>query len=130
MSDSLFDQDRAVSPVIGVLLMVAVTVILAAVIGTFVLNLGGGVNENVKAGASVSVTEDEEVKVTWNSNQNANELDVSITGCDTASTTLVSVGESWTSSTSCSDGDTAVVLVTAIGNGDAETVIVNRDVGI
>ncbi|WP_435128041.1 type IV pilin [Halobaculum sp. D14] len=36
----LFTDDRAVSPVIGVILMVAITVILAAVIGTFVLGLG------------------------------------------------------------------------------------------
>lgn len=34
------DHDRGVSPVIGVILMVAITVILAAVIGTFVLGLG------------------------------------------------------------------------------------------
>ena len=34
------DDERAVSPVIGVILMVAITVILAAVIGTFVLGLG------------------------------------------------------------------------------------------
>ena len=33
-------DDRAVSPVIGVILMVAITVILAAVIGSFVLGLG------------------------------------------------------------------------------------------
>lgn len=33
-------QERAVSPVIGVILMVAITVILAAVIGVFVLGLG------------------------------------------------------------------------------------------
>jgi len=37
---NLFNDDRAVSPVIGVILMVAITVILAAVIGTFVLGLG------------------------------------------------------------------------------------------
>ncbi|GGL44565.1 hypothetical protein GCM10009037_29950 [Halarchaeum grantii] len=36
-------DDRAVSPVIGVILMVAITVILAAVIGTFVLGLGNQV---------------------------------------------------------------------------------------
>jgi len=36
----LLDQDDAVSPVIGVILMVAITVILAAVIATFVLGLG------------------------------------------------------------------------------------------
>lgn len=37
----LFDGKRAVSPVIGVILMVAITVILAAVIGAFVLGIGG-----------------------------------------------------------------------------------------
>jgi len=36
----LLDSDDAVSPVIGVILMVAITVILAAVIATFVLGLG------------------------------------------------------------------------------------------
>jgi len=36
----LFSDEDAVSPVIGVILMVAITVILAAVIGTFVLGLG------------------------------------------------------------------------------------------
>jgi flagellin-like protein len=38
---NLFTEDDAVSPVIGVILMVAITVILAAVIGAFVLNIGG-----------------------------------------------------------------------------------------
>ena len=41
----LFADDDAVSPVIGVILMVAITVILAAVIGTFVLGLGGQVQD-------------------------------------------------------------------------------------
>jgi flagellin-like protein len=39
--DVLFDEERAVSPVIGVIMMVAITVILAAVIGAFVLSMGG-----------------------------------------------------------------------------------------
>ncbi|GGL27682.1 hypothetical protein GCM10009037_09080 [Halarchaeum grantii] len=39
-------DDRGVSPVIGVILMVAITVILAAVIGTFVLGLGSQVGNN------------------------------------------------------------------------------------
>jgi flagellin-like protein len=43
---NLFTEDRAVSPVIGVILMVAITVILAAVIGTFVLGLGDQVSES------------------------------------------------------------------------------------
>ncbi|ELZ59567.1 MULTISPECIES: type IV pilin [unclassified Haloferax] len=41
----IFTESRAVSPVIGVILMVAITVILAAVIGTFVLGLGDQVGD-------------------------------------------------------------------------------------
>ena len=40
LKELLHDSDDAVSPVIGVILMVAVTVILAAVIATFVLAIG------------------------------------------------------------------------------------------
>lgn len=47
-------DDRAVSPVIGVILMVAITVILAAVIGTFVLGLGDKVSQSAPQ-ASVEV---------------------------------------------------------------------------
>jgi flagellin-like protein len=42
---NIIQDDDAVSPVIGVILMVAITVILAAVIGTFVLGLGGSVQQ-------------------------------------------------------------------------------------
>jgi len=52
--------DRAVSPVIGVILMVAITVILAAVIAAFVLDIGPG-DTSVNAGVSVS---GEDVEVT------------------------------------------------------------------
>ncbi|WP_135828465.1 type IV pilin [Halorussus halobius] len=43
---NLRSDDSAVSPVIGVILMVAITVILAAVIGTFVLDLGNQVQSS------------------------------------------------------------------------------------
>jgi len=49
-------EDRAVSPVIGVILMVAITVILAAVIGTFVLGLGDQLGETAPQ-ASFTVEE-------------------------------------------------------------------------
>ena len=54
LKDFVSGDDRAVSPVIGVILMVAITVILAAVIGTFVLGLGDSVSQNAQAGVSVS----------------------------------------------------------------------------
>lgn len=50
-------DDRAVSPVIGVVLMVAITVILASVIGTFVLDMGRNAGQTAPQ-ASLSVTLD------------------------------------------------------------------------
>jgi len=47
------DDERAVSPVIGVILMVAITVILAAVIATFVLDLGGDQEQAPQASFSL-----------------------------------------------------------------------------
>ena len=49
----LLTEDDAVSPVIGVILMVAITVILAAVIASFVLGLGDTADE-VQPNASFS----------------------------------------------------------------------------
>ena len=43
--DAMLSDEKAVSPVIGVILMVAVTVILAAVIGAFVLGFGDSLSE-------------------------------------------------------------------------------------
>ena len=55
---NLWNDDDAVSPVIGVILMVAITVILAAVIATFVLGLGEQVS-NTAPQASFSFDYDE-----------------------------------------------------------------------
>lgn len=46
---ALLTEERAVSPVIGVILMVAVTVILAAVVGMFVLGLGSSTETTPQA---------------------------------------------------------------------------------
>lgn len=55
------EEERAVSPVIGVILMVAITVILAAVIAAFVLDIGPG-DSTLSAAADVSA-DDENVVV-------------------------------------------------------------------
>ncbi|MDR5657729.1 type IV pilin N-terminal domain-containing protein [Halodesulfurarchaeum sp. HSR-GB] len=56
MIESIKQQldDRGVSPVIGVILMVAITVILAAVIGSFVLGIGGDIEQAPQASLEVS----------------------------------------------------------------------------
>lgn len=53
------EDERAVSPVIGVILMVAITVILAAVIAAFVLDLGQGQTVSASAGVDFSESGDE-----------------------------------------------------------------------
>lgn len=70
------EQDTGVSPVVGVILMVAVTVILAAVIGNFVLNLGSSVNE--KASASVQFQQE------YNVSSGAYDVEVFVTQISSA----------------------------------------------
>jgi len=53
----LLHDDDAVSPVIGVILMVAITVILAAVIASFVLGLGGNQQATPTASFTFDYTE-------------------------------------------------------------------------
>ena len=95
----LLSDDKAVSPVIGVILMVAITVILAAVIGTFVLGLGESVNQNANAGVTVN---DGTVTLT-SLGSNADGV-VCVAENGTENNTLSSVG----ASADCS-GDSAVV---------------------
>lgn len=65
--------DRGVSPVIGVILMVAITVILASIIGIFVLDFADDLNVNSQA--SVTFSENNEiVSVQLNSFTNADRI--------------------------------------------------------
>ena len=78
-------KNSGVSPVVGVILMVAVTVILAAVIGSFVLDLGGSVSQSAQAG--VSFDEDvgsNQIDVQLTTVQAADSIWVNATSVDTA----------------------------------------------
>jgi flagellin-like protein len=77
------DGERAVSPVIGVILMVAITVILAAVIGTFVLGLGGSTQAAPQATINVADA-DGSAEVTGTADSaNASLIEVNHRGGDT-----------------------------------------------
>jgi flagellin-like protein len=92
---SEYKINSGVSPVVGVILMVAVTVILAAVIGTFVLDLGTNTNENVNAGVSMDET-NEGVEIQWIDRGNADQIEVLINGSKVSGSELTSVGNSVT----------------------------------
>jgi len=74
---AVLDDDRGVSPVIGVILMVAITVILAAVIGTFVLGLGDSLEQAPQAqlDAEYDSTNDE-VDISHNGGDSIPEADL------------------------------------------------------
>jgi len=74
------DDERAVSPVIGVILMVAITVILAAVIAAFVLDLGDSVGEEAQAGVTLDVDETADGNITVGVTSLGNADYVNITG--------------------------------------------------
>jgi flagellin-like protein len=122
-------SDSAVSPVIGVILMVAITVILAAVIGSFVLNLGGNLEANPQAGVTFDQDSDN-VTVQVVSMENADGLYVQDGNSDfiesdsgvNASATLQNASYTFTST-----GDSVTFehndRVTVIGELDGKTAV-------
>jgi len=87
----LFTDDDAVSPVIGVILMVAITVILAAVIATFVLGLGESVSSTAPQAqfqeeySPTDVVKEDSFGVNVSDANNTGILTVSHTGGDSVS---------------------------------------------
>ena len=63
-----FARDEAVSPVIGVILMVAITVILAAVIAAFVFGMASGVTKT-KTVAATARQVGSNISITWQGGQ-------------------------------------------------------------
>jgi flagellin-like protein len=135
LNEFVSGDSRAVSPVIGVILMVAITVILAAVIGTFVLGLGDSVQQNVQAGATVSGDSNAEtISVTFSSaQQDGTELTAEVfqsDGNSVDSQGLSSVGSSVTfSGTDISSGNDYRVVVTATNDGTS-TVVLEKTVSL
>ena len=67
-------DEEAVSPVIGVILMVAITVILAAVIAAFVFGMGGSLKKQYVVAATVSQTGTSTVDFTYQGGPDASSL--------------------------------------------------------
>jgi len=111
LSDS--DDSRAVSPVIGVILMVAITVILAAVIGTFVLGLGDSVESAPQASFDFSVDSNDNVEIRHRGGDNIdpNNVEIRVNGTEVPATTTGG-STAFTSLNSFSAGDTVEISST------------------
>jgi len=123
---NLIGDERAVSPVIGVILMVAITVILAAVIGTFVLGLGDQLQDTTPTASfgfdqgSLSATDADgesrtltTVSITHESGDTISESNIRITidgnPAVTYDDSANTAGEPWSSSGEISAGSTTTV---------------------
>lgn len=124
----LLVDDDAVSPVIGVILMVAITVILAAVIGTFVLGIGS--NQQTTPQASFEVTfNGSNGTVTHTggdtfTSENSESLNADVSGSGSVSNNFnvssdVSTGNT-ADLTGLDSGDVIRVIWTAPGGGETQ----------
>ncbi|WP_262176538.1 type IV pilin N-terminal domain-containing protein [Haloarcula laminariae] len=103
MQRTRYMDDEAVSPVIGVILMVAITVILAAVIATFVLGLGDSLNSQAPQ-VSFDYQYDEtsgELTITHGGGDPIDEAKVGVRGGNTDN----SPGVDWDGSGTVGDSD-------------------------
>ncbi|MCU4750975.1 type IV pilin N-terminal domain-containing protein [Halobacteria archaeon AArc-curdl1] len=126
--DDRDEGERAVSPVIGVILMVAITVILAAVIAAFVLDLGSSTSSSPQAGFTVNdesastgyteytvqISSIERLDSMTVSCDDTDTTDASYPGSATDEVTLNSVGDDGT--VTCEDDDDITIIGTYDGN--------------
>jgi len=112
-------DERGVSPVIGVILMVAITVILAAVIASFVLGFGGSVNSNATAGVEVN-DDNYDVTVVSLGDSTTGVKCVAGSGSAPSDTGVFGVGET----IDCNSGNNVV----AVGSGDASNATVRTNI--
>jgi len=120
---AVLDDDRGVSPVIGVILMVAITVILAAVIGTFVLGLGDSLEQAPQAQLDAEYDSDETtIVINHNGGDALTEGDVTITVEDSGGDHTADP-ITWTDN-ELTVGETLVVGDSSVSTGETYSVTV------
>ncbi|MFC7134318.1 MULTISPECIES: type IV pilin N-terminal domain-containing protein [Salinibaculum] len=112
----LRNDDGAVSPVIGVILMVAITVILAAVIATFVLGLGDQVSDTAPQASFDFVENGNNIDITHTGGATLDAANINVTYgtfVDDANNWgggTISAGDTYTTNDSVSSGDTVRII--------------------
>ena len=122
----LRENEEAVSPVIGVILMVAITVILAAVIAAFVFGMGSDVQTTKTVGVTASINSSQKLIVTVQGGGDVaalKSLNMSIDGEPHINTTGgVTVGTSFNSTEAIEPGN-HVVIVAHFNDGSQQVVL-------
>ena len=118
-------NDEAVSPVIGVILMVAITVILAAVIAAFVFGMAGNVSKTKLVAITAARPGASEVVITNHGGQDAGNLrSVSVSG-DFTSTSLGTAVGSLAKPVGVAAGVKTHVIVVGTFNDNSQQVLLD-----
>ena len=121
----LIKEEEAVSPVIGVILMVAITVILAAVIGAFVFGMGGSLKKTYMVGVTASQSNETAVTFTFQGGPDADlvtHLNATVDG-NYANATSVAIGSTWVSQGHASSARDHVVVAARFEDGNVQVVL-------
>jgi flagellin-like protein len=120
----LVQDDDAVSPVIGVILMVAITVILAAVIASFVLGLGDQTQTSPTAKFNFDYADsDSELQITHDSGENVKFNEAYIRGETTDG--AGDLGSSWKAAGAATSAK--ISSTSAVASGDTLTICNSGD---
>ena len=123
-------SEDAVSPVIGVILMVAITVILAAVIAAFVFGMAGNVSKTRNIALTAQKVGAGSIIITNNGGSDAGDVStfsVSKDGAAATTTNLISIVGS-TSTIAGSSGTKNHIIVTATFNDGTQQVVLDTNV--
>jgi len=121
-------NEEAVSPVIGVILMVAITVILAAVIAAFVFGMTGNVQSTKNVAVTTSVNNTQHVVMTFQGGADAalvKNLTMTINSTPNSGCVIVDpeVGQSNGSTDKITPGSAHVVIVANFNDGSSQVVL-------
>ena len=127
MTQKIIHSDRAVSPVIGVILMVAITVILAAVIGAFVLDISPSEDPAPSAQFGFDINESDHVIVTHEGGDRVtSDLELRYGDETDVWDGPIGVGDDITTNSSVPSGETVRVVYVS-GDGSTESVLSRFD---
>ncbi|WP_292486042.1 type IV pilin [Methanohalobium sp.] len=121
------DNNYGVSPVVGVVLLVAITVLLTVVVGVFVLDLGQNTNQSANAGIQTSEPVTNKTSITLIDSGSAVEVYV----INNSSNTTISTGESvtvsgeWVVIGKTKDGSKTAIRKSSNWSGDLDTTNTN-----
>ena len=129
-------NEEAVSPVIGVILMVAITVILAAVIAAFVFGMAGNISKTKVVAMTVQKVDATHIRVMNQGGQDSGSLLTAMVNTSVASTCSPTPMGSGTASmaigctTVCTGTFTGPIQVTVVGtfNDGSQQVLIDTTV--